>query len=213
MIPIAVLASGRGSNFEALQAAITQGKLHAKICALVSDQPGALSIQKAQAAGIPSVVVPSTDYKGESGRRAHEEKLLEALQPFSPRFLVMAGYMRIVTDPLIQAFRSERGYSRIVNIHPSLLPAFPGTDAYAQAFHHGAKVTGVTIHLVDSGLDSGPICAQEAFSVTDCNHVEEVEKRGLAIEHRLYPRTLEWVLPERFETEKTPSGRLHVRAR
>jgi phosphoribosylglycinamide formyltransferase-1 len=106
--------------------------------------------------------------------------------------------MRILTPYLIDAFRCDKGYSRMVNIHPSLLPAFPGTHAYAQAFRYGVKITGVTVHLVEPVVDSGPICAQEAFSIEDCQSEDEVEMRGLAVEHRLYPKALNWILAERF---------------
>jgi phosphoribosylglycinamide formyltransferase-1 len=122
----------------------------------------------------------------------------------------MAGYMRVVSPELIDAFRDPRGFARVTNVHPSLLPAFPGRDAYGQAFRHGAKVSGVTVHLVDDGVDEGPICAQEAFGIGDCRSGEEVESRGLAIEHRLYPATLSWLLAESFEIERE-EGRIRVR--
>ena len=92
----------------------------------------------------------------------------------------------------------------MVNIHPSLLPAFPGLNSYAQAYRYGAKVAGVTVHLVEAEVDSGPICAQEAFSIDDCQSEEEVEKRGLAVEHQLFPQVLSWVLPEKFIIERRP---------
>jgi phosphoribosylglycinamide formyltransferase-1 len=149
-------------------------------------------------------------------RAEHERAVLQALEPYGVRFLVMAGYMRIISSELLNAFRSERGYFRVVNVHPSLLPAFPGVNAYAQAFEHGAKVAGATVHLVDDGLDSGPICAQEAFRIDDCKSAEEVEQRGLAVEHRLYPAALNWILPENFGIEemRTREGarRLRVHA-
>ncbi len=207
MIPVAVLASGRGSNFDAILAAIRQGKLDARVVALVSDQPSAPVLQKATAEGIEAICVPGL---GKERREEHEREILKRLGPFAPRFLVMAGYMRIVTPVLIEAFRSERGYSRVTNVHPSLLPAFPGVKSYAQAFSHGVKVAGVTVHLVEEEVDSGPICAQEAFSIGDCSSAEEVERLGLAIEHRLYPETLSWVLPEKFEVVQR-EGRVCVR--
>jgi phosphoribosylglycinamide formyltransferase-1 len=117
-----------------------------------------------------------------------------------------------MTPHLIEAFRSERGYSRIINIHPSLLPAFTGVSSYRQAFEFGVKTTGVTVHLVEAAVDSGPICAQEVFDIGDCKSVDEVERRGLAIEHRLFPETLKWVLPEAFSVEKRGPGRFSVRA-
>ena len=216
VMPIAIFASGRGSNFDAVLKAIRDGHLAAEIVAVVSDQPGAQVIEKAQAAGLKSIVVPAEKAPAreaslsaaersavlEVRRKAHEEKILTQLRPLAPHFLVMAGYMRVVTSHLIEAFRSERGYSRIVNVHPSLLPSFPGVDAYEQAFSHGAQLAGVTVHLVEREVDQGPICAQEAFSIADCKSVEEVEKRGLAIEHRLFPETLKWVLTEKFMIEK-----------
>jgi len=205
-VPIAVLASGRGSNFDAIQAAIDHGQLNARIVAVLSDRRDAPVLVKARSKGLQSLVVP-----GEKDREAHDQKVIDALAPFAPRFLVMAGYMRVVTSRLIEAYRSERGYSRILNVHPSLLPAFPGVSAYEQAYQHGCAVAGVTVHLVELEVDSGPICAQESFQIGDCTSVEEVEKRGLAVEHRLFPATLNWVLSERFEIEKR-KGRLCVRS-
>jgi phosphoribosylglycinamide formyltransferase-1 len=142
-------------------------------------------------------------------RDAHEGEILKQLAGLKPHFIVLSGYMRIMTPRLIDAYKSERGYHRIVNIHPSLLPAFPGTRGYEQAFRYGTKVAGCTVHLVDHGLDSGPICAQEAFSIAGCADVAQVEVLGKKIEHRLYPETLAWVLPERFEV-KNINGRQSV---
>jgi phosphoribosylglycinamide formyltransferase-1 len=195
---IAILASGRGSNFDAILKAVKAGKLDAEIVAVLSDQPEAPVLEKARAAGIPALAVPP-QVKGPAGRQAHDEQVLQALKSYSPRFLVMAGYMRVVTPVLLEAFRSDRGYTRVVNVHPSLLPAFPGVGSYGQAFRHGAHVAGVTVHLVEEAVDTGPILAQEAFSIRHCTSAEEVEKLGLEIEHQLYPETLAWVLPEKFE--------------
>ena len=158
-------------------------------------------------ARMPERVAGETDA---DRRTRHEELILAALAPLKPAFLILAGYMRILTPRLLGAFRSPRGYARVVNIHPSLLPAFPGTGGYAQAWEHGAKVAGASVHLVDEGVDEGPICAQEAFSIAECRSAEEVEKMGLAVEHRLYPRALSWILEEKFEIEKM-KGRPCVR--
>jgi phosphoribosylglycinamide formyltransferase 1 len=206
MTRIAVFASGRGTNFDAIRAAVSSRKLEAEIVALVSDRPEAPAIGKAKQGGIRAIVQPSRGLD----RRAHEEAILAELRPLKPRFLVLAGYMRLLTPALIEEFRSEGGYSRIVNVHPSLLPSFPGVGGYAQAFEHGAKVTGATVHLVDEGLDCGPICSQEAFAISDCRTAEEVEERGLAVENRLYPETLRWVLPEKFKVSTREKGRLCV---
>ncbi len=203
---LAVFASGRGSNFSALLQAQKEGRLKAEFVALVSDQTDAGAIETAKKHSVPTIVVPSLpkarpDQSLDERRREHEEKILEKLLPLRPDFLVMAGYMRVVTDTLLAPFRSERGYYRVVNVHPSLLPAFPGVAAYRQAYEYGVHATGVTVHLVDEKLDSGPICAQETFSIRDCQSYEEVEKRGLAIEHKLYPETLNWILKEDFKIE------------
>lgn len=202
---IAVFASGRGTNFDAIRGAVSAGKLDAEIVALVSDNPKAPAVEKARAAGIRAVVKPPESTGGSrdpqavaSARRRQEEALLAELRPLKPEFLVLAGYMRILTSELIGEFRAPAGYSRIVNVHPSLLPAFPGVGGYAQAFEHGAKVTGATVHLVDEGLDSGPICAQESFRIDCCASADEVERLGLELENRLYPETLRWVLPGKF---------------
>ncbi|HLE00256.1 MAG TPA: phosphoribosylamine--glycine ligase [Bdellovibrionota bacterium] len=201
-IPIVILASGRGSNFSAIHEAVSGGNLNARILAVISDRPDAPVLEKAKAAGIEAIAVPvprAWDGK-RAARGAHQEAaLLTVLRRLSPRFLVLAGYMRLLGPKVIEEFRSGRGYSRIVNVHPSLLPAFPGLGGYAQAFHHGTKVAGVTVHLVDEGRDTGPICAQKAFAIGDCRSCAEVEARGLAIEHELFPETLKWVLPEKFD--------------
>lgn len=218
--PIAIFASGRGSNFDAIHASVEAGKLDAEIRAVVSDKPGAQVLEKARARGLKAICIePPKEGSPEERRLEHEKRILAELAGLSPRFLVLAGYMRILTPRLIEAFRGERGYTRIVNVHPSLLPAFPGVDSYRQAFEYGAKTAGVTVHLVEREVDAGPICAQEGFSITDCRTVEEVENRGLAIEHRLYPESLKWILPEKFSLEKcggkcvTESGAWRYRVR
>lgn len=211
--PIAIFASGRGSNFDAIHAAVSAGKLDADIRAVVSDKADAPVLTKARSHGLRAICIePPKSGAIEARRLEHEKKILAELKPFEPRFLVLAGYMRIMTPHLIESFRSERGYTRIVNVHPSLLPAFPGVDSYGQAFSYGVKTTGVSVHLVECEVDSGPICAQEAFGIEDCQTLEEVEKRGLAVEHRIFPETLKWILPEAFSIEKRPGGRICVRA-
>lgn len=205
-VRIVVLASGRGSNFEAMLRAIDSGTLDAEVAGVITDVEGALVVEKAQRRGFPTEVIPVEFQQGLDKteiRRRHEEEILVRIKKFEVhsqvKFLVLAGYRRIIGPTLLQAFQSPRGYSRIVNVHPSLLPAFPGLKSYAQAFSYGVKVTGVTVHLVEGGVDTGPICAQESFSIADCYSEEEVERRGLEIEHRLFPQTLQWILKEKFE--------------
>lgn len=196
-VPIVIFASGRGSNFDAIVDTINSGKLNAEITALVCDQPGAPVLVKARKAGINTLLIPF-----ENNRDYHESKILDSLSTVNFRFLVLSGYMRIITPIIINKLKSHRGYSRIANIHPSILPSFPGLNSYGKAFNYGCKIAGVTVHLVDNNMDDGPICAQEAFSIEDCKDETEVENRGLIIEHRLYSETLEWVLREKFDVEE-----------
>jgi len=185
---IAVLASGRGSNFEALAL-----KFPTQIALVLSDQAQAPVLEKAKAKSITARHLPiqkGADWGSQYAELIHQAKA---------DFVVLAGFMRILPENFIKAFDSRRGYSKIVNIHPSLLPAFPGLNGYAQAFEYGAKTTGATVHLVDNKLDHGPICAQKSFSIEECKSIQEVETQGLKIEHELYPTTLAWVLEEKFE--------------
>lgn len=197
---IVIFASGRGSNFEALAHAIDDRSLCASIEALICDHKDAPVMNKAKSRGLPAHCIPGGD----------EAKILEVLKSYAPDFAVMAGYMRVLKKPLLNRFRSSEGYYKIVNIHPSLLPAFAGLDGYRKAFEHGCKLAGVTVHLVDEGLDQGPICAQVAFSIADCDSAAEVERRGLIVEHALYPKTLQWILKNQFKFRNV-AERTHVR--
>ena len=210
-IPVAVFASGRGSNFDAIVNAIRHELLDAQIVALVCDCPDAPVMEKAKGLKIPVLLeqVPEISDR-QVRRREHEKKIVQALGKYSPRFLVLAGYRRLFSPEFISEYDSGKGYSRIVNIHPSLLPAFPGLNSYRKAFEYGCKVAGATVHLVTPELDAGPICAQESFTIEDCRSAEEVEQRGLTIEHALYPLALQWVIREEFTLEKT-AGRSRVR--
>jgi phosphoribosylglycinamide formyltransferase-1 len=178
--------------------AIREGRVSAEVTAVVSDRAEAPVLGKARALGVRAeAFVPGPN------RAETDARLSRALEDSGgrPDFLVLAGYMRVLTDAFIESYRSPRGYARIVNVHPSILPAFPGVGSYAQAFRHGSQLAGVTVHLVEPAVDDGPICAQASFPIGDCRSAEEVEARGLRLEHVLYPETLAWVLPEKFEVE------------
>lgn len=187
---IAILASGRGSNFSAIAKAVSEKRLHAEIALVASDRAEALVLEKAQSLSLKTLV------------EKNQMRLAMALRELQVDYVVLAGYMRILKQEFISQFQDERGFSRIVNIHPSLLPELPGLESYRRAFEQKFAQTGVTVHFVDAGVDTGPICAQKSFSIADCLSVEEVEKRGLMIEHELYPATLSWVLSNRFEILK-----------
>lgn len=204
--PFAVFSSGRGSNFDAICRAIREERLKQDLRVLVTDQPDAGVIERAKFWGVPFEVVPVEKSLGDTSadwRFRHERALLKRLERYAPEWLVLAGYKRVLTRELIEKFRGPSGLSRLVNIHPSLLPAFPGLNSYQQAFRYGCKVTGVTVHLVEEAIDSGPICAQQAFSIEGCQTIEDVEKMGLALEHQLLPEVLSWLFESQFEVEES----------
>jgi phosphoribosylglycinamide formyltransferase-1 len=177
---IGVLVSGRGTNLAALLAAEAAGRLApAEIAIVISNRPGVRALQIAAAAGKPAEVV---DHQRFAGREPFERALLDALAADQVEAVVTAGFMRVLTATFVAAYPQ-----RIINTHPALLPAFPGTDAPAQALAHGAKVAGVTVHFVDTGVDTGPIIAQRAVPVLPDDDAETLHQRIQIEEHRLLP--------------------------
>jgi phosphoribosylglycinamide formyltransferase-1 len=160
---------------------------------VLSNVAAAPGLARARELGLPAVAVPSA---GEPSRAAHEAKVLAAIDAAGAEWLCLAGYMRLLSADLVARHRH-----RIVNVHPSLLPAFPGVEAQRQALEHGVRVTGCTVHLVDEGLDSGPIVAQRAVAVEDGDDVETLSRRILAEEHRAYPQALARLLGEPWRIE------------
>jgi phosphoribosylglycinamide formyltransferase 1 len=177
--PIAVMASGTGSNFENLVERSRAGSLPVDVRLLITDVPMCGAHQKAQRFGIPVAVVPREEFPRKT---LMEEEIRRALASSDVELVVLAGYMRLVGRELVSEWRG-----RMINLHPSLLPAFPGLDAVGQALEAGVKVTGVTVHVVDEGLDTGPIVAQRAFEVPEGASREEVEATLHAVEHELLP--------------------------
>jgi len=182
-LKVAVFASGNGSNFQALADGARDGRIDAEIRLLVCDKPGAPVIRRAEAAGIETYVFRPRDYPS---REAYEREILAELERRGVELVVLAGYMRIVTPVLVDAY-----YGRMINVHPSLLPAFPGLNAIGQALEYGVKVTGVTVHFVDGGLDSGPVIAQEALAVEPDDTEDTLAARIHPIEHRLLLRVVQ----------------------
>jgi phosphoribosylglycinamide formyltransferase 1 len=177
-VNLAILLSGRGSNFAAIHEAIDAGRLDARIVTVITNRPGAAGIARAAELGYPAHVI---DHRESASRAAHEERVRTVLDVARPDFIVLAGYMRLLSPAFIDAYRN-----RIVNIHPSLLPSFPGVDAQAQAIAHGVKISGCTVHFVDEGLDAGPIIEQRAVPVRDDDTPETLAARILREEHVAY---------------------------
>lgn len=192
---IAVLLSGRGSNFEALAERCRSGELPARIVAVISDRPDAKGLETAVRLGLRAVAV---DRKAYDGKTAHEAALAAAVRESGADLICLAGFMRILSPEFVARFPL-----RILNIHPSLLPAFPGKDAQAQAIAYGVKVAGVTVHFVDAGTDTGPVVAQESVPVGEGETAASLSARLLELEHRLYAEALRkvlkggWMLNER----------------
>ncbi|KAA9024352.1 phosphoribosylglycinamide formyltransferase [Niallia endozanthoxylica] len=183
MKKIAVFASGSGTNFQAINDAIKDGKLEAQIGLLVCDRKGAMCIKRAETENIPSFVFTAKDYENKAG---YEEEILQKLHEQGIEFIVLAGYMRLIGHTLLNAYKG-----RIVNIHPSLLPAFQGKDAIGQALAAKAKKTGVTVHFVDEGMDTGPVIDQQEVVIDEGDTKEMLEEKIHAIEHKLYPAVLQ----------------------
>jgi phosphoribosylglycinamide formyltransferase-1 len=191
-VKIAILLSGRGSNFLAIHAAIERGEVPAEIVLVVSNIADAPGLDKAWELGLRAMAIPHQGVP----RREQEERVIATLQGAGVEWICLAGYMRLLSPDFIAAFRH-----RIVNIHPSLLPAFPGLDAQAQALAHGVKVTGCTVHLVDEGLDSGPIVVQRTVPVLDGDTPGTLAARILEQEHQAYPEALRRLLTEPWRIE------------
>ena len=181
MKSIAVFASGTGTNFEAIACACEDGRIPARVALMVCDRPGAQVVERAARHGIPSFVFSPRDY---AGKEEFEREIVRRLDEAGVELVCLAGYMRIVGSVLLGAYRG-----RIINIHPSLLPAFKGAHAVEDAVAYGVKVFGITIHYVDETLDGGPIIAQRAFPY-EGSEPAEVHRLGQVIEHQLYIETI-----------------------
>ena len=192
--PIAILLSGRGSNFLALHAAIERGELPAHIVLVASNVVAAPGLERARELGLATLSLP---HREASSREAHEARLVEALAGAGAEWICLAGYMRLLSPGFVARYRQ-----RILNVHPSLLPAFPGTHPQRQALAAGVRVSGCTVHLVDEGLDSGPIVVQRAVPVLDDDTEETLADRILVEEHRAYPEALRRLFLEPWRVEE-----------
>ena len=189
---LAILLSGRGSNFEAIADNVAAGRIPAEIGVVISNRPGAPGIERAQQRGLKTLVIPSKGLE----REAYDRQVVEALTAERVDLVCLAGFMRLLSPAFIRAFPN-----RILNIHPSLLPAFPGLEAQRQAFEHGVKLTGCTVHFVDEQLDHGAIVCQAAVPVMDNDTAETLSARILKEEHRIYSEAINVVLSGNWRIE------------
>ena len=189
---LGILISGRGSNFEAIARNIAAGSIPAEIAVVIANRPEARGLETALHLGVNAVCIPS---KG-LDREIHDRMLLEELSRYAVDLVCLAGYMRLLSATFIR-----QSPNRILNIHPSLLPSFPGLDAQHQALAHGVKVSGCTVHFVDEGLDAGPIILQSAVEVLDGDTAETLSARILREEHRIYSEAIRLVLAGNYKIE------------
>lgn len=183
---IAVFASGFGSNFEAILEAAEQGQLQAHIALLVVDKPSCFAVERAHRHNVPVFAFNPKDY---SSKEEYETLIVKQLEKYQIDLVALAGYMRLVGSVLLKHYEGK-----IINIHPALLPAFPGTHAIEKAYEYGVKIFGITIHYVDAGMDTGKIIAQDCFKMKEGENVDEVETRIHQLEHQLYPVVLNNIL-------------------
>jgi phosphoribosylglycinamide formyltransferase-1 len=186
---IGVLISGRGSNLQAIIDAIAARRLNAQVAVVISNRPDAAGLGRAQNAGVEALVVDHTDMAKFATREDYDRELVRLLKERDVGLVCLAGYMRLLTKVFLDAFPNA-----IVNIHPSLLPAFPGTNAQYQAWEHGVKWTGATVHFVTAELDGGPIVLQETVPIKDGDDIDTLTARILEREHHLYPLAIQLVL-------------------
>jgi phosphoribosylglycinamide formyltransferase 1 len=189
---LAILISGRGSNFEAIANNVANGSMEASIAIVISNRPEARGLTVARERGIRAIALPSTGVD----RETYDRALIETLDLYQPDLICLAGYLRVLSAGFVRRFPN-----RILNIHPSLLPAFPGLDAQRQALDYGVKVTGCTVHFVDEYLDAGPVVMQAAVPVFDDDTVELLSARILAEEHRIYSEAIRLILKGAYRIE------------
>lgn len=193
MVNIAVLVSGRGSNLQSIIDNIEKGYLKARIAVVISDVGSAYALERARNHSIETIFV---DPKKFSSRESYEEEVVKVLKDHDVQLVLLAGYMRIIGKTLLLKYKNQ-----ILNIHPALLPAFPGLHAQKQAFDHGVKVAGCTVHFVDDKLDGGPIILQRCVEVKENDTAESLANRILEQEHKIYPEAVKLVVENRLRIE------------
>ncbi|HEU4682997.1 MAG TPA: phosphoribosylglycinamide formyltransferase [Nitrospira sp.] len=196
-LKIAVLASGRGSNLQAIIDAVERGEIHAKIVAVISNKQDAPALERARKHGLTDIFVNPKPYAGRpDSREAYDRELLDVLAKHDVELVLLAGYMKIVTSVLVNAYTN-----RMMNIHPALLPSFPGLDVQKKALEWGCKLAGCTVHFVTEGVDEGPIIVQAAVPILDLDTPETLGARILEQEHKIYPRAVQLFAEGRLRVE------------
>jgi phosphoribosylglycinamide formyltransferase-1 len=181
-LKLGVLVSGNGSNLQSIIDSCSKNKINAEVSCVISDNKEAFAIERARSAGIPALVILRKDF---ANKRDFEEAIVNALKSNGVQLVCLAGFMRIVGNTLLASFQEK-----VINIHPALLPSFPGLEAQKQAYDYGVKVAGCTVHFVDEKVDHGPIIAQSSLQVLEGETLEELKKRILSLEHEIYPRCI-----------------------
>ena len=190
---VGILASGSGTNMEAITVAVSKGNIPAKVAVVISDKPDAYVLTRAERLEIPTETVLLSDYPD---RSSYDQAVRETLDRYGVDLVVLAGYMKLAGPELV-----EKYYGRMMNIHPALLPSFPGTHGVRDALEYGVKVTGVTVHFVDGGLDTGPVILQEAVQVEPDDDDETLHDRIHQVEYRLYPLAVRLFCEDRLRIE------------
>lgn len=193
MLPIAILASGSGTNAQAIIDKIEAGILDARIALVVCDKPGAAVVGRAKKHGIPCEIMDRREY---ANREAFDRAMLDRLTPTGCELIVLAGYMRLLSPVFLEAYPE-----RVINIHPALLPSFPGVHGIRDAYDYGVKLTGPSAHFVEEKMDSGPLIIQAAVSCDSRESIERLETKIHAAEHRIYPQTIQWIAEGRLERD------------
>lgn len=187
---IAILASGSGSNAQAIIDKAAAGILDANVCCIICNRPGAGVIERAAKAGIACVVL---DHKAYPDRESYDRAVVQHLQKYDARLVVLAGYMRLLSPVFLDAFSG-----RVINIHPALLPSFPGVHGGADALEYGVRISGCTVHFVEEKMDGGPVIIQAAVPVNPGEDVDDLMQRIHAMEHRIYPQAIQWLAQNRI---------------
>lgn len=199
---IGVLISGSGSNLQSIIDRLHRGEENIEVAVVISDNPGAYGLKRAEEAGIPTMVLPLEDF---SDRAGHDLAMADALENHRVDLVVLAGYMHVVTPEFLGRFPG-----RVINLHPALLPSFPGATPIEDAMEYGVRVTGVTVHFVDEGVDTGPVILQEAVDINYNDSVEKLRERIHEVEHKLLPQAIRLIAAGRVRLEGENSRRVVI---